>query len=50
MPFDIPTHLDFEVEFEPTKMDDKKYVINQNLVRSCLIKEMHDEVEPKNML
>jgi len=24
----IPEHLDFEVEFEPTKMDDKKYVIN----------------------
>ena len=30
MPFDIPTHLDFDVEFEPTKMDDKKYVINQD--------------------
>ncbi len=28
MPFDIPTHLDFDVEFEPTKVDDKKYVIN----------------------
>lgn len=26
--FDIPTNLDFEVEFEPTKVDDKKYVIN----------------------
>jgi hypothetical protein len=24
----IPEHLDFEVQFEPTKMDDKKYVIN----------------------
>ena len=30
MPFDIPTHLDFDVDFEPTKMDDKKYVINQD--------------------
>ena len=28
MPFDIPTYLDFDVEFEPTKVDDKKYVIN----------------------
>ena len=28
MPFDIPTHLDFDVQFEPTKVDDKKYVIN----------------------
>lgn len=24
----IPEHLDFEVEFEPTKVEDKKYVIN----------------------
>ena len=24
----IPEHLDFDVEFEPTKVDDKKYVIN----------------------
>ena len=24
MPFDIPTHLDFEVEFTPTRMHDKK--------------------------
>jgi hypothetical protein len=24
----IPEHLDFTVEFEPTKVDDKKYVIN----------------------
>ena len=24
----IPEHLDFSVEFEPTKVDDKKYVIN----------------------
>jgi len=30
MPFDIPTHLDFDVDFEPTKMHDKKYVINQD--------------------
>jgi len=33
MPFDmtntlVPQHLDFEVEFEPTKYKDKKYVIN----------------------
>ena len=28
MPFDIPTYLDFNVEFEPTKVYDKKYVIN----------------------
>ena len=28
MPFDIPTHLDFDVEFEDTKVSDKKYVIN----------------------
>ena len=28
--FDIPTKLDFDVEFEPTKVDDKKYVINGN--------------------
>ena len=28
MPFDIPTYLDFDVEFEPTKVNDKKYVIN----------------------
>jgi hypothetical protein len=28
MPFDIPPHLDFDVEFEDTRMDDKKYVIN----------------------
>ncbi len=26
----IPEHLDFNVEFEPTKVDDKKYVINSN--------------------
>ena len=26
----IPEHLDFEVEFEPTKVEDKKYVINGN--------------------
>ena len=26
----IPEHLDFEVQFEPTKMDDKKYVINSD--------------------
>jgi len=26
----IPEHLDFDVEFEPTKVDDKKYVINSN--------------------
>ena len=25
MPFDIPTHLDYDVDFEPTKMNDKKY-------------------------
>ena len=35
MPFDyttefVPTTLDFEVEFEPTKFKDKKYVINAN--------------------
>ena len=30
MPFDIPTHLDFDVEFEDTKVSDKKYVINSN--------------------
>ena len=24
----IPEHLDFKVEFEPTKVEDKKYVIN----------------------
>lgn len=36
MPFDIPMtdmipeHLDFDVEFEPTKVKDKKYVINGN--------------------
>jgi len=28
--FDIPTKLDFDVEFEPTKVNDKKYVINGN--------------------
>ena len=29
MPFDfIPENLDFNVRFEPTKVDDKKYVIN----------------------
>jgi len=26
--FDIPTKLDFDVEFEPTRVKDKKYVIN----------------------
>lgn len=26
----IPENLDFSVEFEPTKVDDKKYVINSN--------------------
>ena len=30
MPFDIPTYLDFDVEFEPTKVNDKKYVINND--------------------
>ena len=30
MPVDIPPHLDFDVDFEPTKMHDKKYVINQD--------------------
>jgi len=30
MPFDIPTYLDFDVEFEDTKVNDKKYVINKN--------------------
>ena len=24
MPFDIPTYLDFDVDFEPTKVNDKK--------------------------
>jgi hypothetical protein len=28
MAFDIPTDIDFDVAFEPTKLDDKKYVIN----------------------
>jgi len=28
MPFDFPEHIDFDVAFEPTKMRDKKYVIN----------------------
>ena len=28
--FDIPTKLDFDVEFEPTRVKDKKYVINSN--------------------
>ena len=27
-PFDVPHYLDFPVEFEPTKVKDKKYVIN----------------------
>ena len=37
MPFDIPMqdmipeNLDFAVEFEPTKVKDKKYVINGEL-------------------
>ena len=26
----IPENLDFNVTFEPTKVDDKKYVINEN--------------------
>ena len=26
----VPAHMDFPVEFEPTKVDDKKYVINGN--------------------
>ena len=30
MPFDIPTYLDFDVSFEPTKVNDKKYVINND--------------------
>jgi len=31
MPLDfIPDHIDFEVAFEPTKVEDKKYVINRN--------------------
>ena len=31
MPFDlIPENLDFDVAFEDTKVEDKKYVINQN--------------------
>jgi len=29
MPFDIPEYLDFDIAFEPTRMKDKKYVINQ---------------------
>jgi len=28
MNFNIPDNLDFDVEFEPTKVEDKKYVIN----------------------
>lgn len=31
MPLDfIPDHIDFKVAFEPTKVEDKKYVINQD--------------------
>ena len=30
MPFDFPQHIDFDVDFEPTKMRDKKYVLNAN--------------------
>ena len=31
MPFDmIPSHLDFDVAFEDTKFDGKKYVLNQD--------------------
>ena len=29
MPFDIPEYLDFAVDFEDTRVHDKKYVINQ---------------------
>ena len=29
----------------PDKVGPKKYATNQYLVRSCLLKEMHDEVE-----
>ena len=29
----IPENLDFEVGFEPTKVDDKKYVINRSADR-----------------
>ena len=28
--FEVPENLNFPVEFEPTKVDDKKYVINAN--------------------
>ena len=30
MPFDVPTELDFDVTFEPTKIEDKKYVVNND--------------------
>ena len=30
MTFEVPTHLDFDVEFEPTLVHDKKYVVNQD--------------------
>ena len=30
MPFDIPTHLEFDVAFRPTKMHDKKFFRDQD--------------------
>ena len=33
MPFDIPEYLDFDIAFEPTRMKDKKYVINQETAK-----------------
>ena len=36
MPFDIPEYLDFDVDFEPTSMHDKKYVINKTLANTLV--------------
>ena len=37
MPFDFPEHIDFDVDFEPTKMRDKKYVLNAKRQVSTLV-------------
>jgi len=41
----IPDHLDFKVAFEPTKMHDKKYVINEDTGERIDIEIVDDTID-----
>ena len=42
----IPEHLDFNVEFEPTKVDDKKYVINNLSIYQSINLSIYQSIPP----